>query len=238
MEPLEHLLTRLNQIRDEYGEEAWLEAIRKVAKDCIRAGGQAAVFGKAALDGVHPSIKWDELVAEVKTEDEAAARVLRAEKAASDEQVFMRALQGQLPGLKSQGQFTAFQASFEAFRAVVNGILEGKKDQEKVGREALDKALETLRMATEITRKLEDVPEAATSEAAAEFKKPPSAFTEYDKQRALLSELQQVGTLSALDDWWRQNRQRIDEVKTPSLRNPLIDAVREKKHQLEKGPQA
>lgn len=230
MDGLENLVNRLHQIHKEHGEEAWLAAIRQAAKDSIRAGGQMATFGKKTFGDIHPSIVWAELEAEVAAEDQA-------DKAAEHARLFMKALQDQLPALKSQGQFTAFQASFEAFRAVVNGILTQNTAAEAAGKEALSKALETLRMATHLTRKLEEVPEAATSPAAEDFKKPPTAFTEYDKQRALLSELAKINDLPSLGIWWTENRKRIDEVQTPSLRNPLIDAVRDKQETL-KGPQA
>jgi hypothetical protein len=149
--------------------------------------------------------------------------------------LFMRALQARLPALKSQGQFTAFQASFEAFQATVNGILTQNKEAEAAGKEALGKSFEVIRQATDITRKLEDVPEAATSEEAEAFKRPPSEFGEYDIQRALITELGKVQTLTELDAWWVTNRQRVDQVKSPSLRNPLIDFVRERKTTLMKG---
>lgn len=146
-----------------------------------------------------------------------------------DQEQFLRALQQQLPALRSQGQYTAFQGAFEAFRATVNGVLEGKPELESAGREALEKAMETLRMATHLTVKLQEVPEAATSAASEDFKRPPADFQEYDVQRALLSELQVIETLPGLNEWWVANRARIDLVKSPSLRNPLLDLVREKR---------
>ena len=220
-EALTSLVARLHKIRAEHGDEAWREAMKTFARDCMKAGGQAETFAKAMFEGLDPQLNWDDL----RAEHEAA-------KAAPDMGAFMRALQAQLPGLKSQAQFTAFQAAFEAFRATVNGILTVNKDAEAAGKEALGKGFEVLRQATDITRKLEDVPEAATSAAAEEFKRPPAEFREYDIQRALLSELEKVTSLADLTEWWGMNRQRIDQVKSPSLRNPLIDAVREKKHRL------
>lgn len=154
-----------------------------------------------------------------------------------DEELFIRALQQQLPGIKSQAQFTAFQASFEAFRATINGILERNPAGESAGREALQKSFETMRVATDLTQKLADVPEAATSKEAEAFKQPPAEFAEYDIQRRLLSELGTLHTLSALIEWWADNRANIDLVKSPTLRNPLIDLVREKKARLAEGGQ-
>jgi len=201
------------------------------AKDCLREGGQMEQFAHVMFQGLQDQgLDWDHIQREYEAEKVA-------EQTQPDMGLFMRALQQQLPGLKSQAQFTAFQASFEAFRAVINGVLERNREAEAVGKEALAKSFETLRVATDLTQKLHDVPEAVTSREAEDFKRPPREFGEYDVQRALLSELEKIQTLSELDEWWTTNRQRVDLVKSPSLRNPLIDFVREKKHRLGQGGQ-
>lgn len=146
-----------------------------------------------------------------------------------DKQLFFKALQQQLPSLKSQAQFTAFQAAFESFRGVMNAIFEANPVTEKECIDALNKAFDVAKKVTEVTHKLADVPEAATSKAAEEFKQPPAEFSEYDEARALMTELAHVETLSALTQWWTTNRARIDRVRSPSVRNPLLDAVRERK---------
>jgi hypothetical protein len=146
-----------------------------------------------------------------------------------DKDQFFQALKLQLPSLKSQAQFNTFQAAFEAFRAVMNAIFADLPPVEKAGREALEQAFEAARMATRLTHQLTEVPEAATSKLADEFKQPPAEFSEYDEQRRLLSELEQLKTLQELTVWWNTVRTRIDRVKSPMLRNPLIDACREKR---------
>jgi len=230
VDALAGLVNKLNKIREERGEEAWRQAMTQFGKDCIKAGGQSEIFARTIFKGMEDQgLDWAAMVKEAQDEMAAAQT--------PSEQVFLKALAAQFPAMKSQGQFTAFQASLEAYRAVINGVLAQDKEAEAKGRGAFDKAIETLRMATDLTLKLADVPEAATSAAAEDFKKPPTAFTEYDVQRSLLSELQQLGTLQALDAWWTANRKRVDEVKSPTLRNPLIDLVREKKTQLSRGPQ-
>ena len=146
-----------------------------------------------------------------------------------DKELFFKALQQQLPGLKSQAQFNAFQAAFEAFRSVMNSIFEQKPEVEKVALDALTQAFDAARKITDLTEKLQEVPEAATSKVAEEYKNPPAEFGEYDLQRLLLSELEQIQSGGDLSTWWNANRARIDRVKSPSLRNPLLDLVREKK---------
>ncbi len=146
-----------------------------------------------------------------------------------DKELFFKALQQQLPGLKSQAQFTAFNAAFEAFRGVLNAIFERQPLAEKESLEALGKAFDVAKKATDLTHKLADDPEAATSKQAEEFKQPPAEFGEYDDQRKLMTELAHIENLKDLSDWYKTNRPRIDRIKSPSLRNPLIDAIRERK---------
>lgn len=150
-----------------------------------------------------------------------------------DMDAFSEAVQQQLPGLKTKGQTTAFMAAFEAFRSVVNSILESDPAKELKAREALATGFDTLRKATKLTNMLRDVPEASTSRATEDYRNGPTGWTEYDKQRKLFSELESIQTGSDLNDWYRTNRSRIDEVTTASLRNPLLDAIREKKKALE-----
>jgi hypothetical protein len=146
-----------------------------------------------------------------------------------DKDLFFKALQQQLPSVKSQAQFNTFQAAFEAFRAVMNSIFESQPPVEKVARETLDQAFEAARMATRLTHQIADVPEAATGKLAEDFKTAPLEFGEYDVQRALLTELAQLKSLQELTEWYHGNRSRIDCVKSASIRNPLLDTIRERK---------
>jgi hypothetical protein len=233
VDALSTFVTKLNDIRKRYGDGPWREAILKFGVDCLNAGGQTEHFAKEMINGLaSEGLSWEQV------EAAAAKQAIPKNPAPTMDEMFMKALQQQLPGLKSQAQFTAFQGAFEAFRAVSNAILAKNKEGETSAKEALEKGFETLRMATDLTQKLEDVPEAATSAEAEEFKRPPAEFQEYDVQRSLLSELTKISTLSELNEWWKTNRQRVDQVKNPSLRNPLIDLVREKKAQLATTPQA
>jgi hypothetical protein len=154
-----------------------------------------------------------------------------------DQQLFFKALQQQLPALKSQAHFTAFQAAFEAFRGVMNAIFEGNPITEGQCMDALNKAFDVSKKMTEMTNKLADVPEAATSKAAEEFKQPPAEFSEYDDARALMTELAHIEKLGPLNEWYQTNRARIDRVRSPSVRNPLLDAIRERKFFFEKNEQ-
>jgi hypothetical protein len=145
---------------------------------------------------------------------------------------FFNVIKQQMPALKSQAQFNAFMASFEALRGLMNAIFAQNAEGENQMREALETSFDAARKITEVTVKLEEVPEAATSKDAEEFKKPPTQFGEYDIQRQLLSELGTLHTSDGLMDWYWKKRKQIDEVVSPTLRNPLLDAIRARKNEL------
>ena len=149
-----------------------------------------------------------------------------------NDEAMLAAIRQQVPALKSQAQFNVFMAGLEALRGLMNAIFAQNAAGEQQFREALETSLTAARQATEVTLKLEEVPEAATSKAAEEFKRPPAQFGEYDTQRALLSDLEGLGTVEALTEWYTKNRARIDEVVSASLRNPLLDAIRARKTTL------
>jgi hypothetical protein len=137
-----------------------------------------------------------------------------------------------MPAVTSQAQFNAFMASFDALRFTFNEICAGNLAQETEGRKALDMSLELGRKVTEVTEQLKDIPEAATSKAAEEYKNPPAQYYEYDIQRALLSELEQLAELDKLNEWYSLTKERREMVKTSSLRNALFDAIRSRKSLL------
>ena len=150
----------------------------------------------------------------------------------NEQDMFAEAMKQQLPGLRNKAQMAAFMASFEAYRAVMNSILECTPDKEGAAREALMTSFEVMRKATQISNQLKDVPEAAASMASDDFRSEPTQWGEYDKQRKLMSELDGLRTERDLGDWYATNRARLDTVVTASLRNPLLDAIREKKNRL------
>jgi hypothetical protein len=143
---------------------------------------------------------------------------------------FFKALQEQMPEIKSQAQLDAFLTSLGALKSTVSAILSGDKEAEARGREALSKSLEAVAKATQITEKLREVPEAATSKEAEAFKSPPKEFSEGEVYQGLMSELEDIRRPDLLSTWYQSNRQRIDQVVSQGLRDTLFDAIREKKH--------
>jgi len=146
---------------------------------------------------------------------------------------FARVLQAQMPAVTTQAQFNALMASFDALRFLFNGICASNAVQETEGRKALDMSLELGRKVTEVSEQLKDIPEAATSKAAEEHKKPPAQYYEYDVQRALLSELKHTANYNELNKWYVLTKERRELVRTSSLRNALFDAIRNHRSALQ-----
>jgi len=230
------MLQSFHKIREEQGEAAFESAVKDFATKAIENGEDflPGMTNAAMQDFAKKQAEYNEAAAKRKAEQDAQAEKIRQAKK-SDVEVdrgFIEMIQASMPAIKSQAQFNAFLASFEALRGVMNAIFARDTQNEKAYTEALLKSLQAAKQTTELTEKLQDVPDAAESKLADEFKKPPRQFGEYDIQRALMTELAQIDSLDNLTRWWAENRGRIDEVVSPSLRNPLIDAVREKKSKL------
>jgi len=137
-----------------------------------------------------------------------------------------QALRSSMPALKSQAQFNAFALAFDAFRLHVNNLMEGKSTVES--REVLDKALDAVKQASEITKKYEEVPEAQGPNSTA-FVEAPKEFHEYDEVKRLLFELEHITTVETLEHWYTATTNRRALVKTQQLRNTLLDTIRAKK---------
>ena len=145
-----------------------------------------------------------------------------------------QAIMKSIPGCKTEALFNAYSASFDAFRFLVNAIFEENAANIKQGRETLEKALDVAQKVTSLGNRLRENPEAGGAHGA-QFIDPPSQFTEYDRQKRLLLELGQISSVEALSVWYRSNREEIDKVVSPSLRNFLLDSIREAKRKLELG---
>ncbi len=226
---LSSLLEQLNRIREENGEEAYQQARRAFAKEFVKQGPKGSEF----IRKLFPDLAYETIDAEVVAEQQAPLppKASPADMGTSD-RLFIEAMRLSMPGLRTQAQFDAFMAAFDALRSTANGIFEGDAQAITDGKEALSKALDTLGKVTEVSEKLREVPEAATSKASEAFKKPPAQFEEQPVQTELLAELGQLRDLAELTEWYQRRRPDIDRVVTPAARNVLFDAIRERKSAL------
>jgi hypothetical protein len=208
----------LQGFKEANGEEAWKAEITRLARQGIQTSPKHAAF-------------WKRLTADFEWLDWEALEATAGEGVTPD-LMMAEILKRQMPGIQSQAQYDAVAGALDAARLVLNGILEGKADQEAESRRALETAFEAVKAATTATRRLEEVPEAATSEASKAFKEEPAQFTELEDQRRLLAELDAITGQAALTDWYNATKPRRDKVVTQSLRNELLDAIRAKKNTL------
>lgn len=231
---LGQFVTEMNRIRREHGEEAYRTAAKNAAKMALGRGGNAEKFMRGALKDV---VDFDEIQRERDAEfapppREADPPRQPPPEAPPADEAMAKAIMGQIPGCETQAQFNAMLACFDALRLLLTAIFTGSKSSEVESHKALAKALEVAMTATEISHKLKDVPEAATSKGAEEFKQPPKQFHEHDVQRELLNELATIHTVEAFSGWYASNRARMDQVASASLRNVLFDAIRAKKGEI------
>lgn len=215
------VMSHLDSFKQQHGEEAWKAEIKRLAKEGIRTSPkheeswQKMTKGFAWLD-------WPSLREEA----------LREVPATDPERLMADMLKKQMPGIKTQAQYNAVLAALDAVRLVLNALLTGDLVTAAKGREALETAFDTTTKTTELSRQLEDVPEAATSKSSEDFKNPPAQFHEYDHQRKLLTELANLTTLDELNAWYASSKDRRDKVVTQNMRNILMDAIRSKKASL------
>lgn len=237
MDKFTEMLQEFAKIREEQGDAAFEAAVRDYANKAVESGDAGFIPGltNAAFGEFQKAqTAYREAQEQARPQRDAVAENLKNARRTDAEmdQGFLKLIQQSIPAMRSQAQFNAFMASFEALRGVMNSIFAKDEKAEAEFRESLAKSIDAARKMTDITDRLHEVPEAAEGKLADEFKNAPRQFGEYDLQRTLLSELAQIGRLDDLQRWWAENRKRIDEVVSPTLRNPLIDAVRDKKKAL------
>jgi hypothetical protein len=108
-------------------------------------------------------------------------------------------------------------------------MFEEDKSREEFSRKLLETTLTTCRQATNLGRKVEDIPEVATSKASDDFKRTPYEFAEYDVQQKLLEELGNITDSASFVRWYQETRERRLTVVSKTLRDPLYDAIRARK---------
>ena len=216
----------LNNIRTKLGDDAWKVEARRLAKDAFKLGGKHEVFWRELLQS-YDWVEIEELIAEAKAE--------KANTPAPDPtRIMIDAMKSTMPGLRTQAQFNAFMASFDALRLLMNYVFEGNTEKVLESKRALEMAIDAASQVTRISDQLRDVPEAATSEAAEEFKNPPAEFQEYDVQKQLMAELESISGHAQLVQWYETTVKGLEsKIKSQTLRNSLFDAIRQKKNLLQ-----
>lgn len=148
------------------------------------------------------------------------------------DQIVQKVMQETMPGIKTQAQFSAALASFDAIRLHVDAICRGDQEAIKATAEAVNKAIELVHRATALAKQTTDQDVAAKVDP--QFSEPPKEFTEQSIMDSLMSELEVLPDVAHLDQWYRAAKDRFDRIVTQSLRNTLFDAVRAKRISLAK----
>lgn len=207
--------------------------VRRLATNAVRVSEKHEAYWKG-LTKDFEWLDWDALVQTAK--DEPAPQ--KSGPSPEAQQQVLEAMRQQMPSLKTQVQFNAFMASFEALRITLDGIFSGSIEQETQGRQALEQALDLAKKVTEVSNLLDETPEAAGSRAAQEFKNPPAQFGEFDVQKRLLLELEGLDSMSVLNEWYERTKPERDQVVSQSLRNVLLDSIRKKNLELKAAEEA
>lgn len=202
----------LAAIREAKGEDAWKQEVIRLAKDAIKVGPKHAQYWKELTAG-YEWLDWESLVAEQPT---------------SMQDTLAGLLQQQMPGIKSQAQFDAVSGILQATQILINSILNDTPEQEKEANGALQLALTALHKATELTSKLEEVPEAVPGKSGEMFKQPPAQYSDYQVKQQLLSELSMISSVDELTKWYLATKEQRDKIADTSHRNHLLDSIRKK----------
>lgn len=218
---IEQLVTQLNRIREEHGEEAYDKARHGFALGIILKPN-----GDKFLTKAFPDMDLDAL----RKEAEASQRAVES---ATPEEMMMGMLRQQIPNLKTQAQLNTFTACFDALRTCLNAYFGRNNETAERARGALNKALDMAAELPKIEDQLAEMPDHLKSDTAKAFTSEPKEFHEHDKQRALLVELAGVIDRNELEKWYHTNRQTIDAVSDQRLRNELFDSIRLKRKELE-----
>jgi hypothetical protein len=148
--------------------------------------------------------------------------------------IMAQAMRKSIPELRTQVQFTAFMAGFDAFRFMCNSIFGSHSSLEEQAKEALDKSFEAMRVATKLSNQFQEIPAEDRSPSSNQFIENPLQFSEYDTQKKLLSDLNQVTSTIGLNEWYQRTKDDREKVISQSLRNILFDAIRCKRDDLSK----
>lgn len=137
-----------------------------------------------------------------------------------------------MPELKTQVQFSAFMAGFDAFRLLSNSIFASDPAGEEQARGAFEKALEAMRVATKLSNQFQEIPAEERGPSANQFVEAPLQFGEYDIQKKLMLELERLPSTDALNEWYLRTKDEREKVTSQSLRNVLFDQIRIKRDEL------
>jgi hypothetical protein len=219
---LEEMVSTLQKIRREQGEEAYDTARKNIARSLLR-DDKGEAFARTAF----PDLDFDQL----KAEAAAGPSVL-------DINEMVRLIRHQMPNLKTDAQFKIFVAAFDALAMTLNCYFGAEAVQGNMAKGVLDQVLSVASQLPSMAEQVAEMPGDERSAAAASLVTSVTLPQEQQGQAQLLDELSKLTSIEELGQWYTSSRERFSHVTTQALRNDLFDAIRAKKHALAelKGP--
>ncbi len=216
----DEILTNLELLRAQQGEEAFGQARDALALMLI---GQPS--GEAFLKDAFPDLDL-ERIRELSRQNQ---EVKAAQAPANDMLALIRT---HVPHLQTQAQLDLFMMAFNAFTLTFDSYFSGNLETAASARASMNQALDLSQEAGKVAERVAEIPVEERSPEAAKYVEVPKQFTETDEKVKLMAELDAIMTQGGLNEWYRNERKRIDGVVSKTLRDELFDAIRTKQNQF------
>lgn len=227
---VDQIADHLKKLKETQGEDAYFQAVGALARKVLESDNGMAFVENLADKLGETGLDLEQLQAEAQQAKASRAATPETDSETVDtNEVFIKALQEQMPNLKTQAHFDLTQSAFQALQICLNAYFGGDHVSAKQSRDGLNKLLDLAAQVKDIDDKLKEEP-AATSNK--NFKQAPKEYSERDKVDAFLSDLDEIESSNRLNQWYSANREGIDEIVSQDLRNKLFDKIRQKKKDL------
>jgi len=215
----DEILKNLETLRAQQGEEAYRQARDSLALMLV---GQPR--GEEFLKDAFPDLDIEGL--------REMARQAAAEKTAQAPVNDMLALiRTHVPHLQTEAQLDIFMTAFNAFTLTFDSYFANNPEAALKARATVNQALDLAQQAGTVAQQVAEMPAEDRSSEAQKFVETPRLFTEADEKVRLLAELGTLTSKNELNNWYRNERKRIDGVVSKTLRDELFDAIRIKHSQ-------
>jgi hypothetical protein len=216
----DEILKNLETLRAQQGEEAYGQARDALALMLINQPR-----GEDFLKETFPDLDLDRI-------RELARQNENGRKAQAPANDMLALIRTHVPHLQTQAQLDVFMLAFNAFTLTFDSYFAGNVEAAKTARASMDKALDLVQEAGAMAGRVAEIPPEERSPEAAKYVEPPKLFTEADEKNKLVAELETITTSSSLNEWYRNERKRIEGVVSKTLRDELFDAIRSKQSQF------
>lgn len=216
----DEILKNLEDLRARQGEDAYVQARDSLAMMLINQPR-----GEDFLKDAFPDLDLERI-------RELSHQATAAKTAQAPVNDMLALLRTHVPNLQTQAQLDVFMMAFNAFTLAFDSYFSGKLETAAAARQSLNKAFDLIQEAGDMAERVAEIPPEERSAEASKYVEPPKLFTEADEKARLMTELDAITSGSGLNEWYRNERKRIDGVVSTTLRNELFDAIRAKQNQF------